>query len=254
MGIPIVINVALAVWPRKAAQWFDLGLKQRLDIRVHYIEPGRDDPDHHYDILLVDGDSPGPNFIAHYKSHLAIFGIPHLFVLGQPRCPALMAVEWDPDKTVFISKPYLIEDVLKGVGRKAEEIAAERAFTTTPPTPPANAPSAKVSKERKLGYLSTLRLGDLIQMLCLSTWTGKIEITDLSTGETGVVVIHDGVLFHAATAHQTADNACHTMLNWGRCEFNFIEDIVIPERTIQAGWQEVMLEGVRLIDESRLPG
>lgn len=246
---PMVAHIAICVWPQKSGQWFDLGLKARFDVRTFHVIPGKDEPGQHYDLMLIDGDNPGPSFIAHYRAHQAMFGIPWLLVLGQPGCPALMSIEWESERAAFISKPFMIEDVLKTLNSRIDSIIELR----TPKTDNLNtAPYGSTKANKKLGYLSTLKLADLIQMLCLSTWTGKIEITNLQSMVSGEVVIHDGFLMHAASGSQIAEQACYTMLNWGRCEFNFNEDIAIPARTIQANWQEVILEGARLLDETPL--
>lgn len=253
--MPPVSHVGLAVWPRKQAQWFELGLKVHPHIRASIISNESTESGSRLDLLVIDGDNPGPNFIAHYHSYTRSFGLCDLLVLGQPGCPALMTIEWEPQRTLFIAKPYLIEDVLKTILKRLESAAAAAV-----PEPPAVArredvppvPVVEAPRSKSLGYLSTLKLADLVQMLCMSSWTGRIDIQNLGTGETGSVHIRDGVVVDAQQDGLIAEPACYRMLTWGRCQFEFTEEAAPVSQTVRAHWQAILLEGARLFDEGAI--
>jgi hypothetical protein len=257
--MPYQVHVGLAIWPKKNAQWFELGLKAHAHVRTTLISNESAESSTPLDLVVMDGDNPGPSFISHYSAYLKSFGHTHLIVLGRPGCPALMSMDWEPTRTLFITKPYLIEDVLKTILQRASElVAAAEAATITPPPPPLSTSRPEVITEARdmgatraktLGYLSTLKLADLIQMLCLSNWTGKIDIQDLTSMETGTVHIADGIVVDAHQGGTSAEPACYRMLSWGRCQFEFVEDEACASRTVHAHWQAILLEGARLYDE-----
>ncbi|MDX6765358.1 MAG: DUF4388 domain-containing protein [Candidatus Methylacidiphilales bacterium] len=254
--MPRTLHVGLALWPRKSAQWFELGLKTSPDIRVCHLSSEALESATKLDLLVMDGDQPGPGFLGNYHAYLKSFGICDLVVLGQPGCPSLMNLEWEPARTFFIAKPYLIEDALKTVQNRLGEIVLRESQVAVPPPPPGGTVSpqreAPISKGKSLGYLSTLRLADLIQMLCLSNWTGKIDIENLASGERGYVFMEDGHIRDSRHNQHQGEHACHQMLNWGRCNFEFTEDLRPETTTVHNPWQQILLEGARIFDEGLL--
>lgn len=262
--MPSSHHVGLAVGPKKQAQWFELGLKVHPHIRVTSISSASNESGSRFDLLVIDGDNPGPNFIPHYQEYLKSLGLCDLLVLGQPGCPALMTVEWEPERTFFVAKPYSIEDVLKTILQKLESSAASGSAAVVPPPPPSSLSarsggvggvavpepaSAGPARSKSLGYLSTLKLADLVQMLCLSGWTGRIDVQNLSSGQTGSVHIRDGSVIDAQQETLIAEQACYQMLAWGRCQFEFSEEAVPVSETVRTPWQGILLEGARLYDE-----
>lgn len=251
------MKIGLAIWPKSDAEWVELALSNAPDMSTLWISPDQARTLDAFDILVVDGDNPGPSFLAYYKGFVGLHGVPQLVVLGSPMCPALMNLEWEPESTMFISKPYRIEDVVHAVQAKAAqlnapEVAADKTESLIPPPPPSLQKPEKTASNgaKSLGYLSTLRLSDLVQMLCLSNWTGKIEVSELGEGKSGEIFLNVGVLIHARQGKIEAEDACYTMLSWGRCEFHFVEEHPPVVQTIITHWQGVMLEGARKMDEA----
>jgi hypothetical protein len=258
------MKIGLAIWPKSDAEWVELAMSSVPDMSTSWISPDQVRLLDAFDILVVDGDSPGPSFLAYYKGYVSRHGVPELVVLGSPMSPALMNLEWETDTTMFVSKPYRIEDVVQAIKIRVTHLKAAKnppapAEPLSPPPPPSlESSKSETSKPEKtatngaksLGYLSTLRLSDLIQMLCLSNWTGKIEVTELGEGKTGEIFLNVGVLIHAKQGKIEAEDACYNMLGWGRCEFHFVEEHPPVVQTITTHWQGVMLEGARKIDEA----
>jgi len=256
--MPRSLHVGLAIWPRKSVQWFELGLKSVPDLKVSLLSNEAIESGSRLDLLVIDGDNPGPGFVANYADYQKSFGPCDLVVLGQPGCPCLSTFDWDPARTYFIAKPYLIEDVLKTIQQRLGEVVLRETAVAVPP-PPASAPSltasrtpANPNRSKSLGYLSTLRLADLIQMLCLSNWTGKIDIENLATGEKGHVSVEDGYVRDSRQNLHVGETACYHMLSWGRCHFEFTEDVAPEQVTVDSHWQQILLEGARMFDEGLL--
>lgn len=268
------MKIGISIWPETNAEWLELSLSAIPNITVDLIASFESISKADYDILVIDAETPGPNFLAQQKELLAkAERIPIIF-LGNTRSPAIQGIDWDNPETTFISKPYKIEEVRTAVTVKldalasapeepaalapapapAPEPASEKA-SAVPEIPPAVPEKYKTQSQsirpprHALGYLSTLRLSDLIQMLCLNLWAGKIEIKNLASGEQGCVYLNVGVLIHAESENVSAEAACYRMLAWGRCEFNFIEEHPPVVQSIKTHWQHVLLEGARMIDE-----
>jgi len=234
------MRIGLAIWPQNDAEWLELGLSSKFNYTVESIGGEIKDPISPLDLLIVDGDSPGPHFMGYYKALLSGFGMPLMIVLGKTDSPALKVVHWSSSETVFIPKPYEIELVLQHVVKRAGNIKENSE----------NQPPPSQREVKTLGYLSTLPLPDLVQMLCMSEWTGMVCVDHLSKGTKGYIYISDGSLYHADSGTFEGLNACYHMLRWGRCQYSFNEEEVLDKMTIQMPWQEIMLEGARLMDES----
>jgi hypothetical protein len=56
----------------------------------------------------------------------------------------------------------------------------------------------------------------------------------------------------AAQGNARGEHACYLMLSWGRCQFEFTEDVTPAQITVQSHWQSLLLEGARLLDEGFL--
>lgn len=257
------MNIGLAIWPKSSAEWIELALGNLPETVTSWIDPSQLLVAEPYGILVVDGDSPGASFMAYYKGYAKIHGAPHLVVLGTPMSPAIVNVDWELEHTLFVAKPYRIEDVVQAVKVKIayfkealpsiKEDGAVSSGTGAGGNVGGGSGAAGIvpssNGAKSLGYLSTLRLPDLIQMLCMSSWTGKIEICELAEQKRGEIYLNVGVLIHAQQDKLEAEEACYLMLNWGRCEFHFVEEHPPVVQTITTHWQGVMLEGARQLDE-----
>lgn len=99
------------------------------------------------------------------------------------------------------------------------------------------------------GKLNQFQLVDIIQMCCISRRTGRLR---LSKGvEKGVLFLRDGQIAHAVCGKLTGEEAVYKIIDWDFGEFSFDEGITVEMRSIQAGWESVVMEGVRRRDESR---
>ncbi|MEM6822336.1 MAG: DUF4388 domain-containing protein, partial [Verrucomicrobiota bacterium] len=228
------MRVGIAIWPQDNAEWLELGLSSKLGVEVETIGDVLKDPVAPYGLIIIDGDNPGPFFIGFYRALVSGFGTPNMIVLGNSDSPSMSVIEWEPSKTVFVAKPYEIESVLQLVVKKSETIEEAPATDTKEIKPVEGEPTS-------LGYLSMLPLADLVQMLCMSDWTGMICVRHLSQDGLGYLYISEGTLYHAETSNAKGLQACYQMLLWGRCQYSFDEEKVLDTVTIKVPWQEVML-------------
>jgi len=264
------VNIGISIWPETNAEWLELSLSAIPNATVSLIAALDKLSVKNYDILVIDAESPGPNFLGQQRDLAAQSArIPVIF-LGPTGSPVIQGIDWDHPDTTFIAKPYKIEEVRSAVAARLDARVVHPKEVSEVPTAaaltepgvekavvlPAVIPEKFKTQSQSirpprhaLGYLSTLRLSDLIQMLCLNLWAGKIEIKNLATGEQGCAYLNVGVLIHAECENISAEQACYRMLAWGRCEFNFIEEHPPVVQSIKTHWQHVVLEGARMIDE-----
>jgi CheY-like chemotaxis protein/predicted regulator of Ras-like GTPase activity (Roadblock/LC7/MglB family) len=108
--------------------------------------------------------------------------------------------------------------------------------------------------EEKKGFMGTIsdfQLSDLIQMNCLGRMTTALHIN----GEDyqGSIYIEDGNIVHADCGDRDGEDAVFEMLAWEGGNFSTERGKRAPKETIIKGWQSLLLEGMRRVDESK-PG
>lgn len=102
------------------------------------------------------------------------------------------------------------------------------------------------------GAISLPMLPDLIQVYTLSLTTGALAIR--RGGSSGTLWFDNGKIVHAVCGDRTGEPAVYEMLSWQGGEFSLDTETKPTERTITASWQEVLLEGCRLLDEAGRDG
>ncbi len=187
------------------------------------------------DVIVFDAQKPGPRFFELYRAHVAAVGVRPLVVLGSVTDDILKLIQWEEHLTVFVPKPYRHED-LRGAILSAHKKSDGTATT-------------KASATRLLDYLSSLDLIDLIQMLCMNHWSGKVRAKLLSTGEEGAIWVSDGAVIHAECGTQSGEEAFYALSGWKRCEHVLEERHPPVAQTITLAWQHLLLEAAHRKDE-----
>jgi hypothetical protein len=234
-----LIQVGIVVANTTRAQWIELLLSPLPGLQVH-LWTGQPGQPGHFDVLIIDADQPGSTFLGWYQRTVSSSSLPHLLVLGAPDSPLMMHLEWEVERTRFIPKPYQLESLREILLTQSRNWNSLRTATPTAPV-----------LRQPLGYLSSLPIADLIQMLCLSRWSGRVIATELGTNRVGHVYLNGGVLVHAETPEAQSAEACLQLIHWGKCDFYFEEQHPPVVATITKPWQELLLEGARLLDESQ---
>lgn len=98
------------------------------------------------------------------------------------------------------------------------------------------------------GEISLPLLPDLIQIYTVSMATGALTIR--SGSERGTIWFDRGEIVHAVCGEERGERAVYEMLHWNDGVFALDSGARAPERTISASWQNVLMEGCRLLDES----
>jgi len=103
------------------------------------------------------------------------------------------------------------------------------------------------------GQLSFLNLGELLQLVGSSSATGHLRAYSPFLAEAGVIVFENGNPIDAKIGTQFGVEALFALFGWTEGRFEFTREPVACVRTIQKGRMELILDGLRLLDEGRIP-
>ena len=99
------------------------------------------------------------------------------------------------------------------------------------------------------GTISDFQLHDLVQMNCLGRITAVLHITmEKNNGE---IYFSEGNIVHAECNDFEGKDALYEMLGWEGGSFSTERGKRPPKETIYEGWQSLLLEGMRRVDESK---
>src|SRR2546421_1903839 len=101
------------------------------------------------------------------------------------------------------------------------------------------------------GQLSDMSLAELIEFFCNQRKTGRLKI-DYPRGHS-VFFIKDGELVDAKVGALSGVEAVYFSLTLPNAAFDFSPDVQATRRTINERWTQVVLEGLRRLDEGLSP-
>ena len=97
------------------------------------------------------------------------------------------------------------------------------------------------------GSLLDLSLANLIQLNCQEM--NNVRINLVRQGKEGIIFCSEGNIVHAITGSLKGDEAVFELLHWKAGNFRVTSNVKPPERTINKGWNTILLEGMQRIDE-----
>ncbi len=98
------------------------------------------------------------------------------------------------------------------------------------------------------GTISEFQLTDLIQMNCLGRMTTALYIEH--EGTRGEIYFDEGNIVHAEFENLEGEEAFYEILSWEGGNFSVEREKIPAKETIIKGWQSVLLEGMRRLDEN----
>jgi len=101
------------------------------------------------------------------------------------------------------------------------------------------------------GRISDLQLSDLIQMHCLGRLTNALRVQ--KDNYKGVIYFDNGDIVHASMNDTEGEEAFYEILSWEGGSFAVQRGAKAPKESIHKGWQTLLLEGLRRMDEKRSP-
>jgi len=102
------------------------------------------------------------------------------------------------------------------------------------------------------GHLSDLSLSELIEFFCNQRKSGRLKV--LYPNGAGYFFLLAGSVVDARIGVLRGIDAVYYALTLPNAEFEFSVDVEASERTINQPWTQVVLEGLRRLDENIAPG
>ncbi len=109
--------------------------------------------------------------------------------------------------------------------------------------------SAIQEKKGFEGKISELHLTDLIQMNCLGRMTTTLYVEHEETR--GTIYFDEGNIVHAEYDNIEGEEAFCEILSWEGGNFSVAREKISKKETIFKGWQSLLLDGMRRLDESK---
>jgi len=102
------------------------------------------------------------------------------------------------------------------------------------------------------GNLSFLNLGELLQLLGTTGSSGTVSIHNAHAVQPGVIYIDKGNPINAANGSKTGLDALFALFGWLDGQFEFVQEEVTCEKAITKSRMEIILDGMRLLDEGQV--
>ena len=188
------------------------------------------------DVLLIEPSNISFRFITFYQKMAKIQGTKPLIILGHLTDKEMDMIPHNSNWT------YFLHPSLGAVKTKTTISNLEKRL---------NQISDKVEGMlgAKLGGLNSLNLNDVIQMLCLSLWTGVVEVF-VDINSTGKVWIESGTIVNVSTPYKMGKEALIEMLNWEKKQFIFKEKLKTNHKEDYGPWEIFLLECSKSNDEA----
>jgi CheY-like chemotaxis protein len=140
----------------------------------------------------------------------------------------------------YLEKPFFLKEATRRVKRMIDRIALEKMAKT--------APSDGVVR----GSLAQMNVIDLMQSLEMGRKSCRLSLTN--EGEKCEVFFVEGQVKHATYGSLVGDGAVFKVLRWTGGNFQLDFEGKTDKETTQLNTQGLLLEGLRLLDESQRDG
>jgi CheY-like chemotaxis protein len=140
----------------------------------------------------------------------------------------------------YLEKPFFLKDATRRIKRLIDRIALEKMAKT--------APSDGVVR----GNLSQMNVIDLMQSLEMGRKSCQLTLTN--EGEKCEVFFAEGQVKHATFGALVGDAAVFKVLRWTGGNFQLHFEGKTDKETTQLNTQGLLMEGLRLLDESQRDG
>ena len=102
------------------------------------------------------------------------------------------------------------------------------------------------------GAISVQTLPDVVQLYVLSSATGKLTVRH--GPDQGEIYFAQGAITDAVTSNHRGDDAFYEIMMWSGGEFSMQPGATAQQRSVHSNWQELLMESVRRMDETRRAG
>jgi len=194
-----------------------------------------DDPP---DLLVCDYRMPGMDgrqLVEKLRSRPATANFPTVLMASKADIAERLSQQDAADD--YLEKPFFLKDATRRVKRMIDRIALEKMAKT--------APSDGVVR----GNLSQMNVIDLMQSLEMGRKSCQLSLAN--DGEKCVVFFVEGQVKHATYGSLVGDEAVFKVLRWTGGNFELDFEGKTDKETTQLNTQGLLMEGLRLLDESQ---
>src|ERR1700731_48896 len=193
------------------------------------------------DLLVCDYRMPGMDgrqLVERLKSRPATANFPTVLMASKADIAEKLSPQDAADD--YLEKPFFLKDATRRIKRMIDRIALEKMAKT--------APSDGVVR----GNLSQMNVIDLMQSLEMGRKSCQLKLN--YQGDKCEVFFVEGQVKHATYGSLTGDEAVFKVLRWtgGNFELNF--EGKTDQETTKLNTQGLLMEGLRLLDESQRDG
>ncbi|HTT18157.1 MAG TPA: response regulator [Candidatus Sulfotelmatobacter sp.] len=193
------------------------------------------------DLLVCDYRMPGMDgrqLIEKLKSRPATANFSSMLMASKADIAERLSTQDAADD--YLEKPFFLKDATRRVKRMIDRIALERMSKT--------APSDGVVR----GNLSQMNVIDLMQSLEMGRKSCQLSLSN--EGEKCEVFFVEGQVKHASYGSLVGDEAVFKVLRWTGGNFQLNFEGKTDQQTTQLNTQGLLMEGLRLLDESTREG
>lgn len=193
------------------------------------------------DLLVCDYRMPGMDgrqLIEKLKSRPATANFSSMLMASKADIAERLSTQDAADD--YLEKPFFLKDATRRVKRMIDRIALEKLSKT--------APSDGVVR----GNLSQMNVIDLMQSLEMGRKSCQLSLSN--EGEKCEVFFVEGQVKHATYGSLVGDEAVFKVLRWTGGNFQLNFEGKTDQETTQLNTQGLLMEGLRLLDESARDG
>src|SRR6266851_5486367 len=193
------------------------------------------------DLLVCDYRMPGMDgrqLVERLKSRPATANFPTVLMASKADIAEKLSPQDAADD--YLEKPFFLKDATRRIKRMIDRIALEKMAKT--------APSDGVVR----GNLSQMNVIDLMQSLEMGRKSCQLSLAH--EGEKCVVFFVEGQVKHATYGSLVGDEAVFKVLRWTGGNFELDFESKTDKETTQLNTQGLLMEGLRLLDESQREG
>jgi CheY-like chemotaxis protein len=193
------------------------------------------------DLLLCDYRMPGMDgrqLVEKLKSRPATANFSTVLMASKADIAERLSPQDAADD--YLEKPFYLKDAIRRVKRMIDRIALEKMANT--------APSDGVVR----GSLSQMNVIDLMQSLEMGRKSCQLSLSN--EGDKCEVFFVEGQVKHATYGSLVGDEAVFKVLRWTGGNFQLDFEGKTDKETTQLNTQGLLMEGLRLLDESQRDG
>jgi DNA-binding response OmpR family regulator len=200
--------------------------------------------DEPFDLIVSDYQMPGMDgrqLLEKIRSRAATSRIPLILVASKTDLTEKLKVVQDSVED-FVEKPFFVKEATARIKRIIDKIALEKM-----------AKEAPASDGKLRGSLAQMNVLDLLQSLDMGKKTCLLTLTN-NNNDRCDMYFSDGQISHAVYGALKGDDAVYKILSWQDGNFQLDFNGQSSEQTTTRSTQGLLMEGLRLLDESAREG